>query len=428
MSLANQFCEEGVAGSILLDERCLLDVRSILKSADFASISCAEIFKAACRLQEKGDPVDPVTVQADAAAHGFNLSADYLTQLMEFTPTAANSMEYAQLTKQASIRRSIQDIAETIIEQATDKTVDITTLLSNALDKIQNLSSGSRSSVITPEELAMDFLDYREKLESGEITPVVSTGYQKLDRVLGGGFVQSGLYILAARPGVGKTTLGLQIADRVSRSVPVLFVSLEMDEKQISSRRIAEQSAMSAIKIMHEPHVSDAERERICSAVTDMGTVSNLHMNAASSMTVEEIALAARAVPNIGLLVIDYLGLIKHEKGNSLYERTTLTSNSLKRVARSLKIPVLCLAQLNRESEHRQNKNPSSADLRDSGAIEQDADGIMLIQRINLYQDNPEQMNPAEKEIMEVNIAKNRHGSTGIIRFDFYPRNGRVRE
>lgn len=418
--------EAAAAGCALSGEGTLAAMRKILRPDDFSGTYCSAVFKAACTLADAGKLVDPVSVQAEARAMGIEIPDSALLQMMETVPSLANAERYAELVREASIRRSVMEAADKIGAEASDGSVSVAALLSDSLERLQAVTASSRSGILTPDQLASNFLDFRDKLERGEIIPAVSTGYGKLDKILGGGFLKSGLYILAARPGVGKTTLGLQIADRVARSVPVLFISLEMDEGQLSVRRAAEQSAIPSTKIANEPHITDADRDKLASAAASMGS-SGLHLNEAASMTVEDIALLARSVPNLGLLVIDYLGLIQSKEKGSLYERVTANSNALKRLARSLKIPVLCLAQLNRESEHRKGA-PMVSDLRDSGAIEQDADGILLLSREDSTPDANGNSNPADCLRFAVDVAKNRHGRTGCAYLNFYPRNGRIRE
>ena len=155
----------------------------------------------------------------------------------------------------------------------------------------------------------------------------------------------------------------------------------------------------------------------------------HLTMNAAPSAAVPDIAIMARSVENLGLVVVDYLGLLDSEnRSASIYERVPANSNALKRLARSLGVPVLCLAQLNRASEQRADKRPTMADLRDSGAIEQDADGVLLLHRPAIYFPQEQKPKPWDGELLELDVAKNRHGPTGNINLTFYGRNGRVTE
>ena len=426
MSQSIQFAEQAVAGAVLIDARCLPAVRPIVKASDFASFPCAAIFRAACRLADAGKVVDPVTIQASAAAHGDNLPADFLIQLAEITPTAANAEQYAQLVHDNSIRRAVAALGAHISDAAQDKARPIPDLLGEITAEMQRIETGATQSVVNSETAACEFLDYRDRLvETGGAA--VSTGFRKLDMLLGGGMVKEGLYILAARPGVGKTTLGLKIADRVAAERPVLFVSLEMSREQLTARRVADRTGLPIGKVLLG-HLSDDEETRICTALSQIAQT-RLALNAAAGATVADIAAMARAVPDLGLVVIDYLGLIETaDRRQGIYERITANSNALKRLARSLGVPILCLSQLNRASEQRQDKRPTMADLRDSGAIEQDADGVLLLHRPSVYFPASQRPSAAETELLELDVVKNRHGRTGNVNLDFYGINGRIAE
>lgn len=420
-----QFSEQSLAGSLLIDARVLPHVRPLVRPTDFASASCEAIYRAACRLFDAGETVDPVTIQANSAEHGYRLDSKYLMQLMEITPTAANAEQYARLVHDDAIRRSIRDVALSLAEQTGDYSLSPEKLVGNALELFQNINRGNKKLLISSEDAAANFLNYRERLERGEIA-VTSTGYPKLDKLLGGGMVQEGLYILAARPGVGKSTLGFKIADKVSRFKPVLFVSLEMSEEQLMSRRVTDRNGMAIGTVLHAGVITNDERDKITAATANAATT-QLYINQEPGATMTDIALMARSIPNIGLIVVDYLGLIdSEERYQSIYERVTANSAKLKRLARSLGIPVLCLAQLNRESEKRKDKKPTMADLRDSGAIEQDADAVMLLHRPYVYY--PQQVEKYSAEPLEIFLVKNRHGKTGNLTLNFYGRNGRICE
>lgn len=422
------FCEQSVAGAILIDSRTVSAVRPIIKAGDFASAPCAAIFRAACRLEDAGKPVDPVAIQTDAAAHGDELPNDFLCNLMEITPTAANAEQYAAIVRDEAVRRRVLEAAQQVRDAAEDKTRSTASLVADALGRFQAIDAGNAEALVRPEDAAAAFLDYRESVESGKGGAVVFSGFQKLDNILGGGLVREGLYILAARPGVGKTTLGLKIADRVAKHGPVLFVSLEMSQEQLTARRVADRSGLPISKIMLGGHPTDQDREKICSALSDIAE-GQLYLNRSTSATVADIALLARNIPGLRLVVIDYLGLIGSEnRSGSLYERTTANSGALKRLSRSLGVPILCLAQLNRASEQRPDKRPSMADLRDSGAIEQDADGVLLLHRPALYIAQEQPRNPWDPEVLELFLAKNRHGPTGNLNLSFFGINGRISE
>lgn len=425
----NTFPEQAVAGSILIDHRALPVIRTLVQADDFKLSACAAIFRAACRLSDNGLVVDPVSIQANAAAYGDELPTEFLTQLMEITPTAANAMQYAEIVHDHGLRRRIQNMATEITELSKDAEIPTPKLLTTAAESLHRIEAGITSALVPSQDAAADFLNYREHTaETGGA--VIPTGYTKLDKLMGGGMVKEGLYILAARPGVGKTTLGMKIADYVSKTRPVLFVSLEMSIEQLTARRVADRTAISIGKVMLDCAMNTEEQEKLCTALAEIAET-KMTMNRRAGATVADISMLAHSIPDLALIVIDYLGLIQCEDMRAdAYERTTKNSNALKRLARSLGVPVLCLAQLNRASEQRSDKRPLMADLRDSGAIEQDADAVLLLHRPAYYlkPGDPHKPKAWEPERLELDLVKNRHGSTGNINLDFYPINGRIRE
>lgn len=243
--------------------------------------------------------------------------------------------------------------------------------------------------------------------------PPVATGITAIDDLLSGGMINGGLYILAANTGCGKTALALQIADSVaSEDSSVLFITLEMDESQLTARRLARVAKVPASHLIMQ-RLSDDEYEHIRQ---QLPTLKQKHLVFSSEgvFTVSNIQALAGQVPNLRLVIIDYLGLLQSEPYyGSRYEATTAISNALKALARLLGVPILCLAQLNRANAQRLDKHPILADLRDSGSIEQDADGVLLLYRPDMYASCPI---PTDKEVavrVECNLAKHRHGATG---------------
>ena len=243
--------------------------------------------------------------------------------------------------------------------------------------------------------------------------PPVATGITAIDDLLSGGMINGGLYILAANTGCGKTALALQIADAVANEdSSVLFITLEMDESQLTARRLARVAKVPASHLIMQ-RLSDDEYEHIRQ---QLPTLKQKHLVFSSEgvFTVSNIQALAGQVPNLRLVIIDYLGLLQSEPYyGSRYEATTAISNALKALARLLGVPILCLAQLNRANAQRLDKHPILADLRDSGSIEQDADGVLLLYRPDMYASCPI---PTDKEVavrVECNLAKHRHGATG---------------
>ena len=420
------YAEQSLVGSVLLDSRCLNAVRAMVRATDFASSPCEAVFRAACRLADAGQVVDPVTILEDIKRHAEPVTADFLLQLLEITPTAANAEHYAKIVHENALRRAVEEVALDLAGQALEKGTSISALVADGISRLQRIGAGQTKLLVSPEDAANEFLDYRDRVEREDGT-VVSTGYHKLDSVLGGGMVAQGLYILAARPGVGKTTVGMKIAEHVAAKKGVLFVSLEMSREQLTARRIADRTALPIVRVLHG-ELDDAQMVAVTNALGELSRT-HLAMNASPGATVPDIAIMARSVENLGLVVVDYLGLLESEnRATSIYERVTANSNALKRLARSLDVPILCLAQLNRASEQRADKRPTMADLRDSGAIEQDADGVLLLHRPSIYFPQEQKPKPWDGELLELDVAKNRHGPTGNINLTFYGRNGRVTE
>lgn len=420
----SELAEQSVAGALLIDANCYPAVRAIVGPGDFSSAPCGAILRAVGRLTDAGNPVDPVTIQANAARFGDDLSNDYLMQLMDITPTTANVAEYARAVRDASVRRNVLTIAEKLADRARWRDTPIAQLIADGVGQLQQIVATGPKLTVSSEEMANEYLDRLDRLAEGS-SPVVQTEIKPLDKLLGGGMVTEGLYILAARPGVGKTTLGMKIAENVAKRDTVLFVSLEMSREQLTSRRLAVRTGIWIPKILNGALKSE-ELTEVCGATSAMAE-SRLHINQAPSATVADIVLMARSLPGLRLIVVDYLGLIQSEgRTESIYERMTANSAALKLLARSTGTPVLCLAQLNREAEKRSDHRPQMSDLRDSGAIEQDADGIMMMHRPAKYWAPEKRPGPSDPELLEIELVKNRHGPTGRINLDFYGTNGRI--
>lgn len=399
--------ENAVVGSILVDARCLSEVRELVRPEDFALAIHQEIYRAALALERQNLPVDPVTIREEAAKAGAEISGQYMMDLMANTPTAANAGVYAKITRDASLRRQISDLAKTAQEMAGTAAdpADILRDLSRGVEQLQQ--EGITNDLLTPDEQVLRFMEHRLKIESGKASAFVPTGFRDLDSLLNGGLLNSGLYFLAARPGVGKTTTALCIADRVASSGnPVLFVSLEMDDEQISAKRIARITGGNGTRFLMKAGLSNKEHEKIAEGC-EIVRRTPLYLNNRATATVAQIEDMARKIQGLALIVIDYFGKVlpdPRKKWVSRVEYTTEISGGIKDLARKFKVPVLLLAQLNREVESRFDPCPILSDLRETGAAEQDADGVMF-----LYRDK-------ETNELMCNLAKNRHGAPDKIK------------
>lgn len=421
MNLASQ----SVAGSLLIDAACLPAVRQQVWADDFEIAADRAIFESACRLADSGQAVDVVTILQDARRHGADLSEEYAATLLKVTPTAANAAQYAAAVHSEAVRRRLSDIGMQLAEASGDMARTPAGIISEAAAALETVDTAPQAGMRSSSDALTEFLEYRGRLEAGqEVT--VGTGYPGLDKLLGGGMLAQGLYILAARPGCGKTMLGLKLAEHAAKSGACLFFSLEMSAEQITARRIAAETGLSIGRLLVGRSLGDEEQGKLANAASVLST-HDFRLNRAPGASVSDIAQAAHLTKGLRLIVVDYLGLVRSdERGLSIYERTTKNSAALKALARSLNVPILCLAQLNRAAEQRADKCPSMADLRDSGAIEQDADAVLLLHRPAMYENV--QQKPWESQTLTAIIAKNRHGGTGRLDFDFWGSSGIVRE
>lgn len=412
------YAESSVCGSILLDDRCLQEVADVLTEDDFALESNRMIYHAALALERRGDAVDPVTILEET---GGAVSREYLMDLMQTTGTAANAVEYAVLVRQASMRRALRVLGERLSGVDED---DPRIVIADAQRELERIEAQDTARELADSgETIADYYEHRQRVDSGG-GGYVPTGFRTLDRLLGGGMLNSGFYVLAARPGMGKTTFGLAVADQVAeKQGPVLFVSLEMDEEQLAAKRLGRAAGIAYDSLMMG-QLSEEERARSANWAAKLANVP-FYMNRRSKATVDDISHMARRVKGIKLIVVDYFGLIRPAgRAKSRYEAMTDISGQLKAMARKLRVPVLCLAQLNRENEGTKDKLPMLSNLRDTGALEQDADGVIFLHCDSYYRQ--ERPDPWEPDPMKIILAKNRHAGTGICDAAFYRAVGRI--
>lgn len=411
--------EYSVIGSILIDARCLPEIMECVTPDDFTLDINRRIYQAALELDRRDEPIDPVTIKTEI---GNDASDKYLLELMEVTGTSVNAGVYAAEVRRASIRRKLMDLSFSLQERAStlEPPVAIIADAHRTLDDIE--SKDTAKELASSSDVLMAFYEHREKVESGK-GGFVKTGFKGLDRILGGGLLNSGFYIMAARPGMGKTTMAISVAENVAYFGPVLFVSLEMDVEQIAAKRLARAAGVTYDNLMFNK-LTNEEMDRVVEHSSKLST-KKFFVNKKASATVDDIATMARKVKGLRLVVVDYFGLIRStSERKSRTEAMTEISGQLKALARKLKVPILCLAQINRENTKRENKRPQLSDLRDTGALEQDADGVIFLHCPSYYSDEP--VDAWEPDEMEIIVAKNRHAGTGICRAGFYRAVGRI--
>ena len=412
--------EDAVIGALAIDAKCLDAVRAVVMPSDFAGRLSRSCYEAALRLDAAGRVVDAVTIAAEAGG-GAELEA-YIVGVMEYVPTAVNAAEYAQLVRSEANKRRLSDIAEQISGGIWDggEWGEVAERAREALDMLGRGGKAPSDPAFTMARWVEYFRDVQ-----GDITRACCpTGYASLDRTLGGGMFKGDVYILAGRPGMGKTTQGLAIAERVAAAGrPVLFCSLEMPEVQITSKRIASGLGLSYSDVL-------AGRGDWTTQVDIYDHLDKLSTRPLYTVddayTVADIERYARNVDGLSLVVVDYLGLLQtgDMKPAPRYEEVTRISAALKALAKRLRVPLLVLAQLNRENTTRQDKRPTLADLRDSGAIEQDAGGVLLLHRESYY--SPDELPRGEE--MEIIVAKNRHSAPGTVRMWWNGATGEISE
>lgn len=412
--------EQYLCGAILISGDAVMKaIRGIVTPDCFQLEAYRAIFTAALSLLEDGTPIDPVSIAATAKRQGVELPNKLLLELMEIVPTAANCVDYAHRVAEDARKRRIKALAERIQADGISTSDELLAALQREVQAIQG--SNYQRGLLSPVDTLRRFMDY--VVQAGEKrNNFISTGFPRLDDILGGGFIRGGLYILGARPAVGKSTFSLNLADGIAGNL--LFVSLEMSPEQILAKRVSRLTGYTASKLL-SGQLPDKAWEAVAMATTSIDK-SGVYINSRYDLTVQEIHLLAQSVPELRCIILDYLGLIQPAtRSGSTYEQVSAISRELKRMAISLNVPVVCLCQLSRKIEERKDKKPMLSDLRDSGAIEQDADGVLFLYREDYYTGSPADGFPST---VELTVAKNRHGKTGEDQFNFWLSSSTFRE
>jgi replicative DNA helicase len=369
--------------------------------------------------------VDPVTTLDQMKTLGVQKddSREYVLELMEATPTSANVMRYVEIVKDRALLRSIAGTASDISNLVFDGGSTAEGVLEASEQKIYALRQGrSIGGLEKISSIVFDVYDQLSELsETGGGIPGLTTGLVDLDSCILG-LNKGELILIASRPGMGKTSIALNIALHVAKTSgkAVAIFSLEMSKAQLVTRLLAGESMVDSQKLL-TGKLSAAEWQRIGVACSSLAQT-DLRIDDNSTLSVADMRAQCRRVDNLGLVVIDYLQLMQSAGGGTSYSGESRTqavsdmSRMLKIMSKELDVPVVCLSQLSRANESRQNKRPMLSDLRESGAIEQDADIVIGLYRDGYY--NQECENPNDAEAI---VLKNRHGSTGTVRLVWLP-------
>ena len=421
----NTEAEASLLGAILIDADAIVKIADTISADDFYEERHKRIYEAMRYLYEKHSPIDVLTLSDQLKGTGFIDMVGgpaYLTELTNFVPTAAHAEQYAQIVAQKALRRRLIKASQEIVGLGFDEAKNLQELIEEAETRLFEVSQRHVKQDITSLETILaesfDRLDELHK-DKGKIRGV-PTGFKDMDNILAG-LQRSDLFILAARPSMGKTAFVLNLAHNVALQAnePVLMFSLEMSKEQLVDRMLAMESGVDAWAL-RTGNLTDADFEKLGHA---MGALSEaqIYIDDTPGITVSDLRTKARREAHqhpLGLIVVDYLQLMSGGtrfggEGNRVQEISEI-SRGLKGIARELNVPLIALSQLSRSVESRSPQIPQLADLRESGSIEQDADVVAFIYREDYY--NPE---TDRKNITDILIKKHRNGPTGGIELYF---------
>ena len=417
--------EQSVLGSMLIDPRCIPTVIEALKGEDFFLDVNREIYDTIYGMFQYSMTIDPVTVLEQMRHNGVyqeSRSRSYMLQLMEITPTAANVMEYVSIVRDKSLLRRIAETAgelTALVQQGTDSAQGV---LEIAEQKIYAIRQGRNPKGLEHiSSVLIKVFDHLNLLAASDSEiPGLSTGLRDLDIALTG-LNPSELVLLAARPGMGKTSFALNVLLHAGKysGKTVVFFSLEMSREQLASRLIASEAFVDG-KRLTTGKLTDDDWDKVSLAAASLNKT-NILIDDNPTLSVADMNAKCRRVENLGLVIIDYLQLMqaaggRSSAGENRQQVVSDISRALKIMSKELDVPVLCLSQLSRANEKRDDKRPMLSDLRESGAIEQDADIVMFLYRDDYYNEDSEKRN-----IAECIVAKNRHGETGKVELRWMP-------
>ena len=415
--------EQAVLGSILIDSRCITEVVGLIRPEDFYQEQNREIFETIYTMFNFSQTIDPVTVLDKMKELGYyhDNSRKYILDLMEITPTAANVVRYANIVREKAMLRGLGQAASDIHEMVQEEVGTASEMLESAEKKIYALRKGEHGDSLEHVGTVLHrvFDTLTELSMSDSPIPGLSTGLRDLDTKING-LNKSDLLLVAARPAMGKSTfslnIGLNVAKKYNKTVAIF--TLEMSREQLVMRLMACESFVELGKLV-TGKLNEDEWGKLCMASASLSQT-DLRVDDNPSVTVAEMNAKLRRLDNLGLVIIDYLQLMNGSGyGKTSENRVQVVgeiSRSLKIMAKELNVPVICLSQLSRAVESRTDKRPIMSDLRESGAIEQDADIIMFLYRDEYYNPNSE-----DKGVAECIVAKNRHGETGTVKLQWIP-------
>jgi len=416
--------EQSLLGCLLLDKDAMTKVSDTLRAEDFYREIHSELYDAMVSLYSKHQPIDLLTLTNELQERGkleFVGGRSYVVELSTVVPSAAHITHYANIiSRKATLRRLIQSASD-IVEESYVESKDVDVILDESEQKLFSVSQRYLKHVFIPiQTLLGDAFERIDQLHKhkGQLRGI-ATGFSDLDHYLAG-LQRSDLVILAARPSIGKTTLALDIIRNVARTTPVGLFTIEMSREEVTDRFLAAEAGVSLWKMRTGRLSSEGEFndfDKIATALDSLAKT-KIFIDDSSGPTVLQMRAMARrlqAEHGLGLIVVDYLQLIRSNKNyDNPVQQITEISRNLKGLARELNIPVLALSQLSRAVESRPDQRPKLSDLRDSGSIEQDADVVMFI-----YREDKVKRDSEKKNVAEIMISKHRNGPTGEVELYF---------
>lgn len=417
--------EQSVIGSMLIDPRCVPEVLEKLKADEFYSKRNRDIYETMYTMFSYGQTIDPVTVLDQMKVRGVYEEdcLNYLADVMRTTPTAANVLEYAAIVRDQALLRRLGETAAEISNMVNEGSGQAEVLLEAAERKIYALRQGRNVGGLLPIASVVQnvFEELNAAAESGSKIPGIPTGLPDLDRTILG-LNKSELILVAARPGMGKTSIALNMALHVAlhEKKTVAVFSLEMSREQLAMRLLS-RAAMVPLSNLLTGQLSEQQWRSIGEAAQSL-SMTDIRIDDNPTLSVSDMNAQCRRVPELGLVVIDYLQLLQSAGSGHSWSNESRTqavsdiSRMMKIMAKELNVPVICASQLSRANESRQDKRPMLSDLRESGAIEQDADVVIGLYRDGYY--NKESENP---NLAEAIVLKNRKGQTGTVELSWLP-------
>ena len=410
---------------MLIDEGCVKDVMDKLVPSDFYLRQNREIFETIYTMFTYARPIDGITVCEEmrkAGTYDENTTRSYLAQLMEITPTSANVMEYVAIVRDKALLRGVAQAAGEITALVQEGIGEAGDILEAAEQKIYAVRRGQSAQDMVPLRMVLpDVLDrLSEMSESESRLPGLSTGLSAVDRKITG-LNKSDLILLAARPGMGKTSFALNVALNVAKTAQktVAVFSLEMSREQLATRLLSSEACVESGRL-RTGSLRETDWDKIAAAAGVLNKL-DIRIDDNPMLSVADMNAKCRRIDGLSLVVIDYLQLMTSASGNNRggenrQQVVSDMSRMLKIMAKELNVPVICLSQLSRANEKRDDKRPMLSDLRESGAIEQDADIVLFLYRDDYYNEDSEKRN-----IAECIVAKNRHGETGKVELRWMP-------